>query len=921
MREEEAVNPLRALSEFGQSVWLDYIRRTLIVSGELRRLVEEDGLRGVTSNPTIFEKAIAGSTDYDAALQAVLTTDPHADCHVLYEKLAVEDIQMAADVLRPVYDASGQADGFVSLEVSPHLAHDTDGSVVEAERLWRAVSRPNVMIKVPATPEGIPAIEALTGRGINVNVTLIFSLAQYEPVAAAYLRGLRRVSDPGRVASVASFFVSRVDTAVDRLLERRGTSEALALRGRSAIANARTAYRRFREIFDGDAFATLRTKGARPQRPLWASTGTKDPAYSDVRYVEELIGADTVNTMPPATMSAFRQHGRPRASLEAGPDDAALLERLAALGIDLGAIAERLQQEGLAAFAESFEKLLATIEEKRRAMLGVQVVRQTFTLAACESRVKGRLEQWQSVQFARRLWAKDPTLWFSQPVPEIVDRLGWLDLHETMQEQLDDLQSLAEEIRTEGTRHVVLLGMGGSSLAPETFQRVLGNAPGYPDLIVLDSTHPMAIRAVETRLDLTRTLFVVSSKSGTTLESLSLFRFFWDRMRQTGQNVGSRFIAITDPGTPLEALAVQRRFRRVFRAPSDIGGRYSALSVFGLVPAALIGVDLPTLLDRTWTMAEACSFCVPAPQNPALRLGATLGELARTGRDKVTFVTSRTLAGLPAWLEQLIAESTGKENKGLLPVADAPLGDAAVYGDDRLFVALLHDGEEDAGLQRKLDALTAAGHPAVILRLGEPVDLGQEIFRWEVAVAAAGSVLGIHPFDQPDVELAKQLAREAMQTRQDPGRPEDDQTLAVSDARRLAAALKRWLADARPGDYVALQAYLSPTSETDAALRRIRVLIRDRLKLATTVGYGPRFLHSTGQFHKGGPNTGLFLQLVDEPQTDVPVPETDFTFGALIRAQALGDYRALGQRRRRVRRVNLGRDVHAGLDVVADALA
>jgi transaldolase len=368
------MNPLKELLVQGQSVWLDYIRRDLIRTGELKRLVEEDGIRGVTSNPTIFEKAIAGSTDYDDALRALHAKDPKADARNLYEGLAIEDIQMTADVLRPVYDETGGADGYVSFEVSPHLAHETQGTISEAKRLRQAVDRPNVMIKVPATREGIPAIEELIAAGVNVNITLMFSMSHYEAVARAYIRGLERCAEPAKIASVASFFVSRVDTMVDRALETLGTAQAQAktLLGKIAIANSKMVYQRFLQIFQGEGFVALRQRGVRVQRPLWASTGTKNPAYSDILYVENLIGAETVNTLPPETLNAFRDHGKVEGetvkdSLDAA---AAALGRLKALGIDLGAITEKLQQDGVAAFAASFDQLLAALEKKRNAIIG-----------------------------------------------------------------------------------------------------------------------------------------------------------------------------------------------------------------------------------------------------------------------------------------------------------------------------------------------------------------------------------------------------------------------------------------------------------------------------------------------------------------------------------------------------------------------
>lgn len=361
------MNPLKQLNDYGQSAWMDYIRRNLVTSGELRRLINFDGVSGLTSNPTIFEKAIDESTDYDQDLRTLLDTEPRSPTSEIYEKLIVEDIQMAADVLRPVYDSTAGTDGYVSIEVSPHLAHDTAESIVGARRLWNEVGRPNLMVKIPATREGIPAIEELLAGGINVNVTLMFSLAHYEAVAGAFLAGAERCAEPRRLASVASVFVSRVDTKVDRALEGIGTPDALALRGKIAIANAKVIYHRFREVFHGDRFRGLRARGVRVQRVLWGSTGTKNPAYSDVMYVEELIGADTINTLPVATLNAFRDHGRVRGTtiLEDGMQARADLERLKRLGIDLSSVTEELQAEGVDSFAASMDKLLASLAKKR----------------------------------------------------------------------------------------------------------------------------------------------------------------------------------------------------------------------------------------------------------------------------------------------------------------------------------------------------------------------------------------------------------------------------------------------------------------------------------------------------------------------------------------------------------------------------
>jgi transaldolase/glucose-6-phosphate isomerase len=538
----------------------------------------------------------------------------------------------------------------------------------------------------------------------------------------------------------------------------------------------------------------------------------------------------------------------------------------------------------------------------------------TLVLGEYRGRREERIRTWGKSGFLRRLWARDPALWASGPAPEIRNRLGWLELPETMGPRLAGFSAFAEEIKAEGFRHAVLLGMGGSSLGPEVFQKTFGNASGYPELIVLDSTHPAAVEAVERKIDLSRTLFIVSSKSGTTIEPLSFFRFFWSRAGRVTDSPGRHFIAITDPGTPLSALARERSFRRVFEADPDVGGRYSALTEFGLVPAALMGLDVGKLLASARNEARANGAGVPEGKAPGLVLGAALGETAGD-RDKLTILTSSSLRSFPDWLEQLIAESTGKDGKGIVPVAGEPALPARLYGRDRVFVSLVAGHDPDREVDGLVGSLERAGYPVIKIRLEDIFSLGREIFRWEVAVAAAGAVLGVHPFNQPDVELAKELARQAMthDAGDVPKAPAAEEAVLADDPTALQPAFGRWLGRAQPGDYIAIQAFLAPEEGTTQALHDLRLAFLKKTGLATTMGYGPRFLHSTGQLHKGGPDKALVLQLVDEPSRDLGIPETDFTFGALIKAQALGDYQALRRKERRVLRVNLENDPVEGI--------
>jgi transaldolase/glucose-6-phosphate isomerase len=947
------VNPLLQLREHGQSVWLDYIRRHLITSGDLRRLVESDGLGGVTSNPAIFEKAISGSSDYRDALRK-FAIQGGCDPKDAYESLAIEDVRDAAAVLREVYDATHGRDGYVSLEVSPLLAHDTDGTVAEARRLWAALGSPNVMIKVPATAAGVSAIRTLIADGINVNVTLLFSQEAYEAVADAFMSGLEaraaRGGDISGIASVASFFVSRIDVAADaRIAQRVETAptaaERSALQGFSgtvAIANAKLAYQRYKALVRSRRWQALAAHGARPQRLLWASTGTKNPAYRDVLYVEELVGPETVNTMPPATLDAVRDHGVIRPSLEEDVDGARrTLAALANAGISLDEITTDLLTDALRLFEEPFRTLLDVIDEQLRTARPAAVIdRQTFSVpAAIRVEVDTALDHWQARGSSRRLWARDAGLWTGGDEHAW---LGWLDITDAQQGHVDALRRAASGVRADGFTAALLLGMGGSSLCPDVLRETFGRQDGFPDLHVLDSTDPAQITRTVDTLDLARTLVIVSSKSGTTLEPDILFEYVFERVVQSvgADEAPSQFVAITDPGSALQQLAEHRGFRRVFLGRPSIGGRYSALSDFGLAPAALMGLDVTRLLDRANNMVQSCASCVPARDNPGVVLGILLGVLAKRGRDKVTIIASPAVTSVGAWLEQLLAESTGKRGKGLIPVDGEDVGPPGRYGNDRVFVYLRLDPSPGAGQDRAIDALDAAGHAVVRIGLADPYDLGQEFFRWEMATAVAGAVIGINPFDQPDVEASKIETRRLTTAYEETGAlpaeepflvaggfaffadPENVRAIetAMAGDRSSSSCLRAHLSRLAAGDYLALLAYLDRRRDYEARLQTIRHRVRERTRAATCVGFGPRFLHSTGQAYKGGPNTGVFLQITSDDAADVPVPGRTYSFGTVKAAQAQGDFAVLAGRGRRALRVHLGPDVAVGLDALARAV-
>jgi glucose-6-phosphate isomerase len=585
--------------------------------------------------------------------------------------------------------------------------------------------------------------------------------------------------------------------------------------------------------------------------------------------------------------------------------------------VDLDAITQKLQDDGVASFAKSFESLMVSIAEKRDRLLAEWEL-QSVSLGSYQEAVDAALDEMVENRVVARIWAHDHTVWKPEPA-EITNRLGWLHIAEVMGEDYARLEGFVEDVRAAGYTHALLLGMGGSSLAPEVFRKTFGVAPGYLDLVVLDSTDPGAVLAYAEELDLARTLFIVSTKSGGTVETLSFFKYFYNRVASVvgADGAGEHFVAITDPGSKLADLAERYNFRATFLNDTNIGGRYSALSYFGLVPAALVGVDVPRLLDDATSMACATESCVAARENPGALLGAILGELAKAGRDrgtrdKVTFVTSPQIASFGDWVEQLIAESTGKEGKGILPVVGEPLGSPDVYGDDRLFVYLRLEGDD--GYDSAVQALEDAGQPVVRLRLKNLYDLGGQFFLWEMATAVASHRLAINPFDQPNVEAAKVLARRTVAEYTETG------ALPAGEAAPLTEeALKEFLAQAKPGDYIAIQAYVQPAQEAGAALQSLRAQLRDRLKLATTVGYGPRFLHSTGQLHKGDAGNGLFIQFTAEAPQDEAIPDeagsvdSSISFGVLKMAQALGDAQALLDAGRRMIRFDLGRDVAGGI--------
>ena len=777
-----------------------------------------------------------------------------------------------------------------------------------------------------------------------MNVTLMFNMHHYLDVAEAYLGGLEQLLENGgnlsKVASVASFFVSRVDTVVDRELGKKGNTE---LQGKIAIANAKVVYDKFIKIFSGSRWQKLADTGARVQRPLWASTGTKNPLYPDTLYIDQLIGENTVNTVPPATLTAFRDHGTVAATLQQGLNDAKKqLEQLKELGVDLDTITEKLQKDGVASFADSFDKLLKAIAGKREQLLTNKKYFQLH-LGDYQDDISASLKKLKQEKIVARIWEHDHTVWKPDPTG-IIDRLGWLASPEVMKEAVKDIENFTHNLISDGITDALLMGMGGSSLAPDVFQKIFGAKEGYLNLTVLDSTDPGAVLTVAKKLNPATTVYIASTKSGGTVETLSFLKYFYNlTLEKVGtENVGRHFIAITDPGSNLENMAKELHFRHTFLNDPNIGGRYSVLSYFGLVPAGVQGIDLHELLENAAEMACNCEAanCPVAGNNTGAQLGVVLGNMVLQGRDKLTLILSPGIAPFGAWVEQLIAESTGKEGTGILPVVGEKVLNPDEYAADRLFVYLRLG--DDHTFEAHVNALVKAGFPLVQIDLKDRYALGGEFFRWEMATVIAGHLLKINPFDQPNVEAAKDLARKMVAAYHKEGAlPKLKPSLQTGDimvygaekATSLQEAIDGFLCEADLGDehgkgrsYVALQAFVQPTKETDTSLEKLRGIIQKKYRLATTVGYGPRFLHSTGQLHKGDGGKGLFIQITTDVTQDAPIPdkagETDssMTFAVLIAAQALGDRQALLDAHRRVIRFKFAGSPAQGLDKLAEAL-
>ncbi|MGE5073405.1 MAG: bifunctional transaldolase/phosoglucose isomerase, partial [Anaerolineae bacterium] len=667
----------------------------------------------------------------------------------------------------------------------------------------------------------------------------------------------------------------------------------------------------FLKTFSGDRWEKLQKHGAHLQRVLWASTSTKNPAYPDTLYVDNLIGPHTINTMPPQTIEATRDHAKPEITITRDVDQAhAVLDQLGAAGISIDQVTKELEEEGVKAFSESVTSLLKSIDQRRAAAVSA--------LGPLAGAVVSRVNNLEADAVPARFWAHDPTLWTSDPQgqSEVTMRMGWLESPEKATELIPEYRAFADEVHKAGIQRYLVLGMGGSSLTAEVISSLFGAASRTKEefstqgcLAILDSTDPDQVAKTAEDFPPDQTLYIVASKSGGTAEVNAALDYFWNLSKQDG----SHFIAITDANTSLEQLARQMHFRRIFSSDATVGGRYSALTDFGMVPAALMGIDMDRFLGRAAWMRDQCARDVPPARNPGLVLGAVLGEAALARRNKLTILADRPLAPLANWIEQIVAESSGKNGKGILPVPLEPVADPASYGDDRLFIYLRQTGDLDPAVE----ALREANQPVLRFPVLDPYEAASEFFRWEIAVPTACHILGVNAFDQPDVQESKDRTKAKIADYRQRGKLDEgtwDVDLGAGrDDSSAAMKLHGFLMQAKRGDYFAINAYLPRNEEMEAALQGLRVAIRNRTKCAVAAGFGPRFQHSTGQFHKGGPDTGLFLQIVTDPARDIDIPNEGMSFGTLIRAQALGDYETLLARGRRTLRVHLAKPADVAL--------
>lgn len=916
------MNNGKKLHQLNQSIWFDNIDRNLIKNGWLRDQIEKEVIFGLTSNPSIFKKAITTGNGYSMDIQSMSWAG--LDTKSIYEQLVIEDIRGVSDLLYPTYEATKQVDGYVSLEVDPVLANNNELTIKEAKRLWNLVDRKNLMIKVPATSAGIPAIKELIASGINVNVTLIFSVNRYLEVIDAYFSGLeeriRNNLPINQIHSVASFFVSRLDVKIESKLAeiiqsgKVKENEVQPYLGKLGILNALYAYEEFNISKNTERYKKIAEKGGNFQRPLWASTGTKNANYSDVLYVEGLLLPYTVNTVPPKTLTAFLDHGKcDVVDYSEGKSEFEIIEnKLDNFGVNFEEVWIELEEEGVVAFNSAQDDLFEAIDKQHDYF--------QRSLGGLGAQIEERIEALKFEGFSKKFFAPDAALWAIEPseVDEVLHRLGWIDAPILNRAIIEEADKLLKNLIKDGFTHALVLGMGGSSLAPEVFSKIFRDgetsAKRGLTLSILDSTDPIQIDEKIHEIPIGKTLFIISSKSGTTAEVKALLAYFWELVEGVDEHSpGKHFIVITDPGTPLEKLGREKKFRKVFKADPDVGGRYSALIAFGIVPAVLAGIDGHRLLNAADHMRIKCSQSSPIEKNPGFVLGSVIAEAYFNDRDKVTILTDPIYSVFGSWLEQLIAESSGKSGKGILPIDREPIVPTANYSNDRVFYYLRSSGKLD-GL---VDTLVNLKHPVIVSHLADKFDLAAEIYKWEIAIAAACSFIQVNPFNQPNVQESKSITHGMISAyKQNPILEERNLIFSnnkysvygkmeIEKKEKVIKEIIEEFLTINAGEYISINAFLPRIEAYENVLQQLRKHLLYTYSVPVTLGFGPRFLHSTGQLHKGGKNNGLFLIISQNTPIDFTIPGERMNFSILEKAQALGDMQALEQNNRRVLRIHI----------------
>jgi len=895
------MDPIQSVHSLGQSLWLDIIRRDSLDSGELADRVAAGELRGATSNLTILESAILSSDSYSVDLRRLAQAGWTAE--KIFNQLAVDDIRAAADAFLPLFEQTNGGDGFVSIDVNPEFADDTNRTIEEAKRLWDAVNRPNAMIKIPATLAGLPAIESSIRAGINVNATLIFSLGRYIEVMEAYMIGLEGRLEAGGsldyVTSVASFFVSPIDIALDEQLRevfQRCEAEgerASSLLGKVAIANSKLAYAQFVATFQGERFQKLATRGARVQRPLWASTSMKNPEYPDTYYVDNLIGPDTVNALSEASLKAFKDHGTPELTLPENISTArSQLQALDDLGISLDAAAEQLEVQGVSESAISYRSILGTIEEKAGAF--------QKEIAALEPKMRETLAEVELDDVGKRLWQQDVTLWVERDREKARVRrwVGWLSEPARASTETAELTRFAEALDPAITTFV-LIGSGGGTITAEMLARILAPPNGI-DLHTISTANPDDIRTIKRKIAPEATFYLlVDSSSGDGIEEHLLSTFWEQALRKLEEQTGDHFVVITKDGSKLHHWAVEKGIQKIIEADKQDDFWLSPFNWTSLLPAAQAGADIQSFVQGGVGMTRACGPLVDVAQNPGLFLSSVLAAAFRSGRDKVTLFADPPLEPILKWIEGLLAAGRGKEESGFIPIWDEPPGSGIVYGDDRLFVYLRSSG----ALDRRLAGWIRADIPVLVLETStNPEAIGEMLVQWQIGAAIAQHLLSVNPTDLDARHRTRAELQHILHRLERKGALPQADPLWQGDGVQLRAASRDLqftgsglsevvdfiLSESQEAGGLGLRLYTPMSITLQGKVKRLRHTLRDQLGLFSLASPAGCDLCSDR-----GLKDMVYLILMVKPRKDEAIPGKNYTFGQLFEGQALSDLAAM----------------------------